>query len=57
MHLGMPVDGDGTASSTWRLETERGGAGSLKVALDPETGAVVEAALRVSPREPPDDAW
>jgi hypothetical protein len=57
MRLGLPVDGDGTASSTWSLVTERGGAATLKVALDAERGAVTEAALRVTPREPPEDAW
>ena len=57
MRLGAPVDGDGSTSSSWSLVTERGGAATLKVALDPESGAVREAALRAAPREPPDDAW
>jgi hypothetical protein len=57
MRLGAPVAGDGIATAGWTLVSERGGAASLKVALDPASGAVTEAALRVAPREPPDDAW
>jgi CubicO group peptidase (beta-lactamase class C family) len=57
MRLGLPVAGDGAASTTWDLVTERGGRATLKVALDPGTGAVTEAALLVAKVEPPDDAW
>ena len=57
MALGRVVDGDGRTATEWSLVTERGGAATLKVALDPETGAVSEASLRVAGREPPDDAW
>ena len=40
----------------WGLGTDRGRA-TLKLALDPDTGAVTEAALQVARRLPPDDAW
>ena len=56
MALGRPTGGDGTTSATWALVTERGRA-TLKVALDQESGAVTEAALRVAHLAPPDDAW
>jgi hypothetical protein len=56
MRLGYPTAGDGRTSSTWDLVTERGRA-TLKLALDPGTGAVTEAALRAAKREPPAAAW
>ena len=56
MRLGSPVAGDGQATTTWDLVTDRGRA-TLKLALDPESGAVTEAALQAARRNPPDDAW
>ncbi len=56
MRLGRPVAGDGRATTTWDLVTDRGRA-TLKLTLDPETGAVTEAALQAARRAPPDDAW
>ena len=56
MCLGRPVAGDGRLTTTWDLATDRGRA-TLKLGLDPETGAVTEAALQVARRTPPDDAW
>ena len=57
MTLGLPVAGDGRATTTWDLVTERGGAATLRLALDPETGAVTEASLQVARRVPLADAW
>jgi len=57
MALGLTVAGDGRATTTWDLITERGGGATLKVALDPETGAVTEASLQAARRVPPVDAW
>ena len=57
MRLGLPVAGDGAATTTWELATERGGGATLKVALHPETGAVTEAVLLAAKVEPPDEAW
>jgi CubicO group peptidase (beta-lactamase class C family) len=56
MRLGLPTAGDGRLTTTWDLVTDRGRA-TLKLALDPDTGAVTEAALQAARREPPDDAW
>jgi CubicO group peptidase (beta-lactamase class C family) len=57
MRLGLPVAGDGAASTTWELVTERGGRATLKLALDPGTGTVTEAALLAAKVEPPAEAW
>jgi CubicO group peptidase (beta-lactamase class C family) len=56
MRLGLPTAGDGRATTTWDLVTDRGRA-TLKLTLDPDTGAVTEAALKAARRMPPDDAW
>ena len=56
MRLGLPTAGDGRATTTWDLVTDRGRA-TLKVALDPDSGAVTEAALQAARRMPPGDAW
>ena len=56
MRLASPVAGDGRATSTWELATDRGRA-TLKVSLDPATGAVTEAELLAARRVPPNDAW
>ncbi len=55
--LGLPVAGDGRAATTWDLATERGGRATLRIALDPESGAVTEAALLAARRLPPDEGW
>jgi hypothetical protein len=57
MRLGLPLAGDGSASSTWDLVTERGGPATLRLAHDPATGAVTEAALLAADREPPAEPW
>lgn len=57
MTLGLPIAGDGAATTTWQLATERGGRATLKVTLDPETGAATEAVLLAAMRRGPDDAW
>ncbi|OGO53614.1 MAG: hypothetical protein A2V85_00315 [Chloroflexi bacterium RBG_16_72_14] len=57
MRLGLPVEGDGRTTSVFELETERGGRATLKVGLDPESGAVTAAALQVPEREAPAEAW
>ncbi|MFN8631237.1 MAG: hypothetical protein U0838_13250 [Chloroflexota bacterium] len=57
MTLGLPMAGDGEATATWRLTTERGGRAELRVALDRETGALAEAALRVGERAAPPEGW
>ena len=56
MRLGLPIAGDGRVTTTWDLATDRGRA-TLKLTLDPESGAVTEAALQAARRDPPDDAW
>ena len=56
MRVGLPVAGDGRATTTWDLVTDRGRA-TLKLTLDPVSGAVTEAALQVARRTPPDDSW
>jgi CubicO group peptidase (beta-lactamase class C family) len=56
MNLGRPVAGDGIAGATWELVTDRGRA-TLKVALEPGSGAVTEAALEAAKREPAATAW
>jgi hypothetical protein len=56
MRLGRPTSGDGQLTTTWEMATDRGRA-TLKLTLDPETGAVTEAALQAARRTPPDDAW
>lgn len=57
MRLGLPVAGDGAATTTWDVVTERGGRATLKLALDPGTGAVTEASLLAAAVEPPAEAW
>ena len=56
MRLARPIAGDGRAATTWELATDRGCA-TLRVALDPESGAVTEASLQAARREPPPTAW
>ena len=57
MGLGLPIAGDGVATSTWELDTERGGRATLRVALDATTGVVTAASLQAAVRRPPNDAW
>lgn len=57
LRIGQPIDGDGRASATWALLTERGGAATLRLALDPERGSVADCALLVAPRESPAESW
>ncbi|MHB8890642.1 MAG: serine hydrolase domain-containing protein [Candidatus Limnocylindrales bacterium] len=56
LRLGLPADGDGRASSTFEIESDRGHL-KLTVALDPGTGAVTAASLLVRAREAPPEAW
>jgi hypothetical protein len=57
LELGAPIEGDGNATTTWALATERGGEATLRLALDPASGAVAECALLVARRLPPDESW
>ena len=57
LRLGLPVEGDGRATSTFELETERGGRATLKVGLNPESGAVTVVTLQVPEREAPAEPW
>jgi hypothetical protein len=57
MGLGLPTAGDGTATATWSLATERGGKAQLRVALDKAAGALREAALDVAERMTPSEGW
>jgi hypothetical protein len=57
MALGLPIAGDGRATTTWELGTERGGRATLRLALDPAGGAVTAAELLAAARRPPHDAW
>jgi hypothetical protein len=57
LRIGHPIDGDGSASTTWALLAERGGEATLRLALDPESGAVKECLLLVARRQPPDESW
>jgi CubicO group peptidase (beta-lactamase class C family) len=56
LRLGHPIDGDGRASSTFEIESDRGCL-ELKVTLDPDTDALTTAALLVRTREAPPEAW
>ena len=56
LSLGSPIDGDGHAASAFELESERGRA-ELRVALDPGSGSVTEAALVARAREAAPEAW
>ena len=56
MTLGLPLAGDGREATTWTLVTDRG-TGTLRIALDPASGAVTAAELRVAAREAPPEAW
>ena len=56
LRLGLPIDGDGRASSTFEIESDRGRL-ELKVALDPDTGSLTTAALLVRTREAPPEGW
>lgn len=56
MSLGLPIAGDGVAESTWELVTERSMA-TLRVAMDPETGAITACDLRTAYRTAPAEAW
>ena len=57
LRIGQPIDGDGRASTTWALLAERGGAATLRIALDAEGGAIAECALLVTRRQHPDESW
>ena len=56
MRLGLHRAGDGRATTTWDLVTERSRA-TLKLKLDPDSGAVTDAVLQAARRMPPVDAW
>ncbi|MHB8958261.1 MAG: serine hydrolase domain-containing protein [Candidatus Limnocylindrales bacterium] len=57
MRLGLPTAGDGATTATWSLGTERGGRTHLRVALDPATRELREAALLVAERMTPGEGW
>ena len=54
--VGLPIEGDGTSSSTFEIEGERGRL-ELRVAVDPETGALTTATLRERTRQVPAEGW
>ncbi len=56
MSIGLPVEGDGTSTSRFEIESERGSL-ELKVTVDPETGALTSAMLLVRARETPAEGW
>jgi CubicO group peptidase (beta-lactamase class C family) len=56
MLLGLPKAGDGAASATWDLGTDRGRA-QLSVSLDRETGGLVTASVCVREQAPPPESW
>jgi CubicO group peptidase (beta-lactamase class C family) len=56
MTLALPTAGDGAATATWELATDRGRA-TLRVSLDAVSGAVAAAELRVPSRSMPVEAW
>jgi CubicO group peptidase (beta-lactamase class C family) len=55
MSLGLPIDGDGTVTTTWGLVAERGSA-TLRIALEPD-GTLAEAALVIPDAVFPDEGW
>jgi hypothetical protein len=57
MGLGCPRAGDGRTTTTWDLATERGGRATLRVDVDPGTGAVAAVDLRVAAVEPDPEGW
>ena len=56
MTLGFATAGDGRTTATWRLATDRGQA-TLRVDMDPESGAVTAVVLLAASREMVPDAW
>ncbi len=57
LRLGLPTAGDGALAAAWELRTERGGRACLRVALDPETGALAEGLITVAGRAAPAEGW
>ena len=57
LRLGRPVGGDGRRETTWAVIAEDGGSLTLRLALDPDTGAVSDVELLVAAREAPAEAW
>ncbi len=63
MRLGSPIGGDGTATASfdvWPTDADEPASVSLaqlEVALDPGSGSVTAAALRIAAREAPPEAW
>jgi len=56
MRLGLPIAGDGEATATWELGTDRGGGATLRIRLDPD-GALATADLEVAQRSKPAEGW
>jgi hypothetical protein len=56
LRLGLPIDGDGRASSTFEIESDQGRL-QLTVALDQGTGALTSAKLMLRARTIPAEAW
>lgn len=56
LSLGVPIDGDGSGSSTFEVNGERGRL-ELKVAIDPKSGTLTSLTLLVPDRETPSEAW
>ncbi len=56
LRLGLPIDGDGSGSSTFEIEGERGRL-ELKVVIDPASGVLTLLTLLVPARETPAEAW
>ncbi len=57
MRLALPAAGDGVTTAPWSLGAERGGLARLRIALDPETRELREAALLVADRATPAEGW
>ncbi len=57
LRLGLPLAGDGQTTSTWALETERGGGARLRLAIDPASGQITAIELTTAPRVMPAEGW
>jgi hypothetical protein len=65
MRLGFPTAGDGRTTATFEIHGELAtgvdagpsAPATITVGRDPETGAVSTAALRITDREAPVEAW
>ncbi len=56
LSVGLPIEGEGASSSTFEIMGERGRL-QLKLAIDPDGGALTAATLQVAARETPAEGW